>query len=386
MNGNFYMVKFINITYNILEWTYNFYSMDRVVIYMPFVNNKKNFTGYLMSKDIIVGEIVENQVISISNELAPLYIKNTMDFQGWLKLRSIDLNRTNSRLLKKVLRLNTNDEVEIVLSVHGLTITDTYWVKEKNSILTYKDVRFTTDIFSDLALFGDPNAFSFNAEATPEMTNIGSYEKCWKVIDGNWYMYKQGTENERFSELFAYELGSRLGFNMAKYKIIDKFIVSEDFTRGAEVNFEPMYSIVLDNEDYKDNIEILSKIDKNIVNQYLDMIFLDTIIMNVDRHTFNYGLIREVETGKILSLAPNFDNNLSLISRGYAKNTDRNDLLVKLFIEVLKEHSYKIPALSKEIIRSTAKETASKFSTDFDIDYIVEFCKNAYNKILNYNN
>ncbi|MDP4147448.1 MAG: hypothetical protein Q8936_23770 [Bacillota bacterium] len=166
---------------------------------MEITRKKNKFTGYLMSQDKVIGEISNNEVVSIDNELAPLYIKNTGDFEGWLKLRSIDLHRTNSRLLKKVLRLNTNDEVDIVLSVHGLTITDTYWVKEKNSNLTYKDVRFTTDKFSDLALFGDPNAFSFEVSLTPEMTNIGSYEKCWKVRNGNWYMYKQGSVNERFS-------------------------------------------------------------------------------------------------------------------------------------------------------------------------------------------
>ncbi|MDP4144655.1 MAG: hypothetical protein Q8936_09300 [Bacillota bacterium] len=348
---------------------------------MEITRKKNKFTGYLMSQDKIIGEISNNEVVSIDNELAPLYIKNTGDFEGWLKFRSIDLHRTNSRLLRKVLRLNTNDEVNIVLSVHGLAITDTYWVKEKSSNLTYRDVRFTTDKFSDLALFGDPNAFSFEASLTPEMTNIGSYEKCWKVRNGNWYMYKQGSVNERFSEIFAFKLGKKLGFNMAEYKLIDKYIVSEDFTDNASVNFEPMYSLVLEDEDYKVNIEALTKIDAALVKQYMDIIFLDTIVMNVDRHTFNYGLIRDVNSGKILSMAPNFDNNLSLISRGYAKNTDRNDLLVKLFKEVLEENKYKIPVLSKELIRDTAEAAAREFEDEFDIDYIVDFCMNAYYKL-----
>lgn len=335
-----------------------------------------------MSRDIIIGEILEDEIVSINAELAPLYIKNTRNFEGWLKLRSIDLHRTNSRLLKKVLRLSTSDEAEIVLSVHGLTITDNYWVREKNSTITYKDIRFNTDIFSDLALYGDPNAFSLDKVLSPEITNIGSYEKCWKLKDGNWYIYKQGTDNERFSEAFTYELGYSLGFNMAKYTLEDKYIVSEDFTNNASVNFEPMYSLVLDNEDYKFNIDILSKLNNGLVKQYLDIIFLDTIVMNVDRHTFNYGLIRDVQTGKILSLAPNFDNNLSLISRGYAKNTQRNDLLVKLFIEVLDEYNYDMPILTEELIKNVAENIAIKFNSEFDIDYIVKFCIEAYHKLV----
>lgn len=344
-------------------------------------NNKRLFSGSLMSRDKAVVEIEKNNVIKIDKELAPLYIIKTSDFEGWLRMRSIDLHRTNSRLLKKLLRLNTNDEIEIVLTANAATITDTYWVKEKGSALLYKDVVFTKDTLSDLALYGDPNAFSLGKEPTPELTNIGSYEKCWKMKDGKWYMYKQGSEFERFSEVFAYELGNKLGFNMAKYEMLDKYVVSEDFTNNGQVNYEPIHSIMLDNEDYMDNIKILKEMDGKLVKQYLDIIFLDTIIMNVDRHTFNYGLLRDVNKGTILALAPNFDNNLSLISRGYAKNQERNDLMVKLFLEIIKNVEYKIPLLTKEMIEDTARQVMVKVPVEIDVNYIVNFCMNAYYKI-----
>lgn len=342
---------------------------------------KALFTGDLMSRDKSVAEIVDNKVVSLNKELAPLYILNTGDFEGWLRMRSIDLHRTNSRLLKKVLRLNTNDEVDVVLSANGATITDTYWVRPIGSNLSYSDIIFNKDIFSDLALYGDPNAFSLRSERTPELTNIGSYEKCWKLLNGQWYMYKQGSEFERFSEIFAYKLGESLGFDMATYYINDKYIVSKDFTNTASVNFEPMYSIVLDDEDYEFNIDKLNEINSDLVNQYLDMIFLDTIVMNVDRHTFNYGIMRSVETGEILKLAPNFDNNLSLISRGYAKSVERNDLLVKLFLETLDKVDYEIPKLEQSTVRDIAEDASREFSEEIDIDYIVKFCMNAYKKI-----
>ena len=47
------------------------------------------------------------------------------------------------------------------------------------------------------------------------------------------------------------------------------------------------------------------------------MIFLDTIVANPDRHTNNFGLLRDTNTGMLMSLAPNFDNNMALIARGY---------------------------------------------------------------------
>lgn len=103
--------------------------------------------------------------------------------------------------------------------------------------------------------------------------------------------------------------------------------------------------------------------------------------MNVDRHTFNYGLLRDVNTGKILSLAPNFDNNLALISRGYAKSQERNDLMVKLFLEVIENVEYKIPLLTKELVEDVAKQVKAKVQVEIDINYIVNFCMNAYYKI-----
>ena len=36
----------------------------------------------------------------------------------------------------------------------------------------------------------------------------------------------------------------------------------------------------------------------------------------MDRHTENFGLLRDNDGGEIIKPAPNFDNNIALISRG----------------------------------------------------------------------
>lgn len=46
------------------------------------------------------------------------------------------------------------------------------------------------------------------------------------------------------------------------------------------------------------------------------MIYLDSICMSVDRHTRNFGFLKDSDNGKFIKLAPNYDNNISLISRG----------------------------------------------------------------------
>lgn len=105
----------------------------------------------------------------------------------WLESRAIDRHRTNSRILKRILRLGDTSDLNTALHVHGATITDNYWVKtEDEANLTWADVGFRENYFADLALSGRFSSIAKNytpeelRTATPELTNIGSYEKCWR--------------------------------------------------------------------------------------------------------------------------------------------------------------------------------------------------------------
>ena len=165
----------------------------------------------ILSGDNIVAKWTDNKLDIIDNKLLPLYLSNTGNVKKWLETRAIDSHRANSRLLKKALRLTEKDDIGTALAVNAVTITDNYWVKPIDSNLTYKDVRFDNDYFSRLALTGSYDSFNKAANSkksrTPELTNTGSFEKCWKLIDGEWWMYKSAGHEELFSELFIYHLG-----------------------------------------------------------------------------------------------------------------------------------------------------------------------------------
>ena len=111
------------------------------------------------------------------------------------------------------------------------------------------------------------------------------------------------------------------------------------------------------------------------------MLFLDTICANPDRHTFNFGVLRDADNGEILGLAPNFDNNMALISRGYPKNiTRKNDLLRKLFNELM-EHDENlkkyIPTLSEDLIKGVIKSVGIRVKSN----EITQFIMNGYDLI-----
>ncbi len=97
----------------------------------------------------------------------------------------------------------------------------------------------------------------------------------------------------------------------------------------------------------------------------------------MDRHTNNYGVLRDAATGEIVKLAPNYDNNIALISRGYTCTTVRDmDILITLWQDFLKENDivFEKPALDRE----TVQQIADSIDIDVRKDYVVDFVINRY--------
>ena len=332
----------------------------------------------IFSGEILVAVWNDNVLTVVNADLIPMYLNYNQDADRWLASRAIDHRRPNSRLLKKALRLVEKDDISSVIHVNAAKITDNYWIRELGSELTYSDVKFSDDYFSNLALKGNYDSFNRAANSkrskTPELTNVGSFEKCWKLRDGKWWMYKKASHDEMFSELFVYELGCALGMNMAVYQRGEACIKSLDFTEAARVNFEPASTFMGDNEDYFDVVKALEKICPKAIPDYIRMIFMDTICANPDRHTNNFGLLRDIKTGDLIGFAPNYDNNMALISRGYPSKSGSKDMLISLFNELIEEYPiYRscIPEVTEEMVRVAIAKVNMKVRTQVVVDLVV---------------
>jgi len=135
---------------------------------------------------------------------------------------------------------------------------------------------------------------------------------------------------------------------MAEYQPENGTIRSPDFTDGASVNFESANGIVVDDEDYAVNFGALWQMSPELAEQYLQIIYIDTLCFNMDRHTKNYGVLRDTETGTVLRMAPNFDNNVALFARGIPENLERsNDRLVSLFCDLLERDDQALEIVRK---------------------------------------
>ena len=113
---------------------------------------------------------------------------------------------------------------------------------------------------------------------------------------------------------------------------------------------------------------------------------MDTVCYNMDRHTENFGLLRNVSNGRIIKLAPNFDNNIALISRGYPKDVSRkNDGIIRYFENFVKSDRFvhdlykelSIPIISDVMVNDCINE----ISIDVDKNYIVNFILNGQNRV-----
>lgn len=329
-----------------------------------------DFNGFLMYKDEVVAEIRKTELVKVfKKDLLPIIMLNESpgSFEVWLQTRVIDTHRTNSRQVRRRLSVKTEVPKEIVIKARAVSITDSYWLKWENENISYEEVRKSlSDGLNSIALYGNDNYVNFKAtDITPELTNIGSFEKCWKLFNDEWYMIKKGSYKENFAEVLISNIAIELGFNTVKYEAIDegRLVKCRDFTDNAEVDFEPMYSFVRDYWEIDDCVNIINEL--GFINDFLDITFIDALCYNIDRHTFNFGLLRR--DGEILGLAPNFDNNLGLSGvlndRALEKTWYSTSFIRNTYSPILQDYNYKMPQINLEKIKNIINTTISDFPT-----------------------
>lgn len=346
--------------------------------------------GLLMHKDTVVAEIKNNNLEIINQGLLPLYLKRNGSLETWIASRAIDTHRPHSRLIKRILRLSAADDCEIALKVNAATITDNWWVKRPDEKgLEYKDVRFSVNYFDNLALKGDPDSIErinnreMLTSRSPELTNIGSFEKCWKLENHEWWLYKLSNELQTFSELFIFEMGSKLGFDMAYFEKWESGTKTLDFTENAKYDFEPAFSLVGEDVDYIKNYAAIRAVGPELADEYLDILACDALFFNFDRHTHNYGFLRDSETGLFLKMAPNFDNNLALVANGYPSDISikrKNDLFINDFLDLLEQtnNSYYLPVLTESMI----DDALERVGMNVQNETIKAFVLNGYDRLV----
>lgn len=299
----------------------------------------------LMHKNIVVADIELDEATAAIIKIDKLYseehlpvavsvkkgIANRAELNEWWYDRSIPASRSGVR--KAMETLNISSPRLLLSRCFGLSLSDQYWIKPCENNITWEDINFFNNDFSeDIGdiLFGkklNKNTLDYNS---PDNTSDGFLKKRWKIINGRRCLLKSGSApfmQQPFNEMIASKIMDRLGISHIPYSVFfdedgEPYSVCEDFiTEDTELisAWRIMQSRKQDNNTskYQHYVNCCEELGiKNIRQSLNEMIVLDYIIANEDRHFNNFGLIRNADTLEYISPAPIFDSGSSL---GYDK-------------------------------------------------------------------
>lgn len=248
----------------------------------------------------------------------------------WWTERSIPASRSGVREALETLEVASTKM--LLVRCLGLSLSDQYWIRPEGSDITWDQINFFGNPFSDDigdVLFGankKANALDFSS---PDSTSDGNLKKRWKIIEGKRCLIKGGSNPFRqqpFNEVIAAEIMERLGIPHVSYTVTwnkeAPYSVCEDFITGG-TELVPAWRIIQtqkkrnETSAYQHFVNCAKALGIPDVIPYLDrMIVLDYIIANEDRHLNNFGAIRSAETLEWLGMAPIYDSGSSL---GYDK-------------------------------------------------------------------
>lgn len=299
----------------------------------------------LMHKETVVADIEIDEVLCGIKKINAVYSKEHLpvgvhirhgivdrtELNEWWIDRSIPASRSG---VKKALEaLNLSNTKMLLTKCFGLSLSDQYWIRPfDRDDLNWKDVNFFDNPFSEdigdvlLGKAVKNGAFSFHS---PDNTSDGCLKKRWKIIDGKRCLIKAGSAPlmlQPFNEVVATVIMQKLKIPHVPYRLIwdddIPYSVCEDFINADTELIGAWRVMQLKKRDnntsiYRHYVNICKSLGiKNITHSLNQMIVLDYIIANEDRHLNNFGLIRNAETLEWLGAAPIFDSGSSL---GYDK-------------------------------------------------------------------
>ncbi|HJF55852.1 MAG TPA: HipA domain-containing protein [Anaerotruncus colihominis] len=248
----------------------------------------------------------------------------------WWADRSIPASRSGIR--EALETLDVTSTKMLLVRCYGLSLSDQYWIYPENSNLTWDQINFFENLFSDDmgdVLFGTQKKADGFDFSSPDNTSDGCLKKRWKILNGKRCLIKGGSNPFRqqpFNEVIAAGIMERLGIDHIPYTVMWKedapYSVCEDFVT-ADTELVSAWRIMQTQKKenstsvYQHFVNCCKVLGApNVVPSLDRMIILDYIIANEDRHLNNFGLLRNAETLEWLGFAPIFDSGSSL---GYDK-------------------------------------------------------------------
>lgn len=263
-----------------------------------------------------------------NRNLLPLDLSEASEkgIQSWISHRNIPRNRAYVDNLLSSMGMSINRPLDIIRISKGLSLNDCYWVVEDGFDGSFEkfnlyDNRFSR-VLGQIAFTGYGSGTGSVISSSPEFTTNGMLPKCWRRQNGKILLYKGGTEgasntgNEPYSEFYAYQIAEILGIDAVKYNLTKwkgRLCSSCELFTSKELSFVPVGRIVKSG-GFKAVRDFYAGLGDEFVKAFDDMLLLDAVIFNSDRHYGNFGFMVDNETNEIVAPAPLFDHGNSLLN------------------------------------------------------------------------
>ena len=259
----------------------------------------------------------------------------------WLAGRTIPASRSGFRhaledmLMQKKLSVSAN---LLMMKCFALSLSDQYWLNPVDQPLDWHSINFYDNAFSDDVgdiLFGQMPQDDTLDLVSPCNTSDGWLKKKWKILNGQRVLIKGGSgmaQQEPINEVVASLLCSKLNIPHVEYQLMwengKPYSVCPNMTNDREDLVSAYYIFsAFPQEDgtsaYDHFLSCCEKLGIPDAQKHLQqMLVLDYLICNQDRHFGNFGAIRDAVTLEWKGLAPIYDSGTSLWFDQYASKID----------------------------------------------------------------
>lgn len=294
--------------------------------------------------------------------------KLTISLTDWFKGRGIPSWRKDlERLLE---RLDVSSTEELLNQAYALSLSDQYWLKEEGSILEWKTINFFTNDFEYEAYLEASLDTSSTLATTKKMlyspnnTTDGMLQKGWIIQDGKRILVKgtyTNSKEEPINEWLASRIAERLGFDYCDYSVsysettgitsrCENFLNDdEEIISALDVFFSERKPNSMNDFDFY--VQVLEKHNvPDARRNVTGMVVLDYLMMNVDRHMKNFGVIRNVDTLEWVRTTPIFDSGQSMQCNELTENLNFHRGICKFFTNGKKDFDKMLDTVGDELM------------------------------------
>ncbi len=281
----------------------------------------------LMNKDVVVATFEEISDFDdfryvLVDQLDAYLPHGFSGIDDWIDGRQIAKHRVSIMKLMRELGLNTRHD--FIGVARCLSLADTFWMKRADEDLSWADVSLYRNPFDDviarIAFDGTGMYGRENSPTSPEFATSGSFAKCW-IREGNQVsLLKRGSEGyanagfEPYSEALAASLLEAAKVNHVPYGIVryhGKLASKCPLFTSEDVGFVSAHRFFEAPFGIRDILEFCAQYGAE--ESFREMIVMDAVMANVDRHSGNYGFLVDNASGDVLGMAPLFDHNMACL-------------------------------------------------------------------------